>query len=413
MMRSIFQNSNILVLAVLGLIFLGIVSCNGENTSVSSLQNPSLQTSTGENKPIQVIDGNDEAVSISFPAKRIVAEYIDNAELIRILGRQDKIVGVSGYDYIFEKCAMQFPKLSTLTSVGWFAQLDYETIFSLKPDLLLTFGSDTKTKKAKLPGIDILFLGLYYPDLSDPERSRFIRGVRNLGLILDSTEKAEDYIAWYLNLFNKIRSRTKDLLSRKKPTIFITSFPHAEIDTRTYSAYSMSDTLTQAALLAGGNIISETLPGFNKDVTGVKVDLEWLMVQDPDIIIMHAVDRIDLYGYETDNIAGLKNSLESMLGRPEMTGLKAVKNRQVYVFNGHFRNDASGGITAAAYMARLFHPDLFSDLNPEAIHQEYLSRQGLDYNLDEHGIFIFPPLMIDGTLMGIPNRYLKEAFNEG
>ena len=44
-------------------------------------------------------------------------------------------------------------------------------------------------------------------------------------------------------------------------------------------------------------------------------------------------------------------------------------------------------------MAKWFHPDLFKDLDPEAIHQEYLTRfQNLDYDLDKNGVFVYPPL---------------------
>ncbi len=44
-------------------------------------------------------------------------------------------------------------------------------------------------------------------------------------------------------------------------------------------------------------------------------------------------------------------------------------------------------------MAKWFYPDLFEDLDPQAIHQEYLTRfQGLDYDLDEYGVFVYPEL---------------------
>ena len=44
-----------------------------------------------------------------------------------------------------------------------------------------------------------------------------------------------------------------------------------------------------------------------------------------------------------------------------------------------------------AYMAKWFYPELFEDLNPKSIHQEYLTRfQGLDYDLNEHGVFVYP-----------------------
>jgi iron complex transport system substrate-binding protein len=42
-------------------------------------------------------------------------------------------------------------------------------------------------------------------------------------------------------------------------------------------------------------------------------------------------------------------------------------------------------------MAKWFHPELFSDLDPKAIHQEYLARfLRLDYDLDEQGVFVYP-----------------------
>jgi iron complex transport system substrate-binding protein len=44
-----------------------------------------------------------------------------------------------------------------------------------------------------------------------------------------------------------------------------------------------------------------------------------------------------------------------------------------------------------AYMAKWLHPELFSDLDPQAIHQEYLTDfLGIDYDLSEHGVFVYP-----------------------
>jgi len=49
------------------------------------------------------------------------------------------------------------------------------------------------------------------------------------------------------------------------------------------------------------------------------------------------------------------------------------------------------GFIGTIYMAKWFHPDLFSDLDAKAIHQEYMNRfMGPEYDLNEHGIFVFP-----------------------
>lgn len=67
------------------------------------------------------------------------------------------------------------------------------------------------------------------------------------------------------------------------------------------------------------------------------------------------------------------------------------------------------GIICIAYWAKWFHPDLFEDLDPEAIHKEYLDRfQRIDYNIDEGGGFVYPPIEIDDGLAGIPDKYKGE-----
>ncbi len=48
-------------------------------------------------------------------------------------------------------------------------------------------------------------------------------------------------------------------------------------------------------------------------------------------------------------------------------------------------------VVGVAYLAKWFHPTLFSDLNPQDIHQEYLTDfLCVDYDLEEHGVFAYP-----------------------
>jgi len=57
-------------------------------------------------------------------------------------------------------------------------------------------------------------------------------------------------------------------------------------------------------------------------------------------------------------------------------------------------------------MAKVFLPEAFADLDPEAIHQEYITRfLGEDFDLDRDGVFLYPPIEKgDGQLAGIPDR---------
>ncbi len=400
--------NGIIKTGVLFIILAGLLSCSGEDNFPGTA---GRGRKSGDANPdtIQVIDGNGELREIKKPVNRIIVEYIDNAELVRILGREDRIVGIAGYDYIFKECTMQFPEIRKKPTVGLFWKFDYEAVLGLTPDLVLTFGADTSEKRDKLPGVNVLFLGLYYPDLSNPHASAFIRGVRSLGKILDADERSENFIGWYLNIVDMIKTRIAQIPENEKPSVLITSYPHTDLDTISFSAYMKKDTLSQALNLAGGRQISESLPEYSQGGVGVKVDLEWIMKEDPEIIIMHAVDIVDICGYETDDPSSIAKALGHILSRPELAGLKAVKNKHVYVFDGHFRNDASGGIVAAAYMAKIFHPELFTDINPEAIHQQYLDMQGLKYDLNLHGMFLYPPITDGNNLMGIPDRHIQRS----
>jgi len=95
---------------------------------------------------------------------------------------------------------------------------------------------------------------------------------------------------------------------------------------------------------------------------------------------------------------------ENVLNRPELADVKAVKEGKVYMMDYKLFSYSQSMIVGAMYLAKWIYPDL--DLNPEAIHQEYLNRfQHLDYDLNEHGVFAYPPIEIDGGLAGIPDKY--------
>ncbi|HNR59093.1 MAG TPA: ABC transporter substrate-binding protein, partial [Methanothrix sp.] len=121
----------------------------------------------GEEKVLNILDGNGDPVAVHKPVERIVVEYLDNAELVSILNSKDKVVGV---DYAVAKSGAEFPDLAKRKNVGQMNEPDYEAVLSPDPNLLLTFSPmNIETKAEKLPGVDVVFLGLYFPDISDPE----------------------------------------------------------------------------------------------------------------------------------------------------------------------------------------------------------------------------------------------------
>lgn len=97
-----------------------------------------------------------------------------------------------------------------------------------------------ETKAENLPGVDVVFLGLYYPDLADPENSKFADGVRKLGYILDEEERADEYLTWWLHWIDQIRSRVERVPDEDRPKVLICAYPYAHLDTGTFRTYSSS-----------------------------------------------------------------------------------------------------------------------------------------------------------------------------
>jgi iron complex transport system substrate-binding protein len=78
------------------------------------------------------------------------------------------------------------------------------------------------------------------------------------------------------------------------------------------------------------------------------------------------------------------------MNRDVFVGSDAVLDDRVYLYYYELINTPRF-VVGAAYWAKWFHPELFSELDPQDIHQEYLTDfLGIDYDLDEQGVFVYP-----------------------
>jgi len=364
----------------------------------------------GQASKIYMLNGNKENISVSLPANRLVVEYNQNTELIRILGIEDLVVGVdSGVEPVK---TLFFPDThANIVSVGGMSSPDYEVVLNLNPTTLLVFSpgsgsSATVAEKAsKLPGVDVVYLGLYQPNVTNPEDSRFIQGVLKAGYIFNKVPRATEYANWILNLTSTINSKINTIPENQRQTVLLTNSPTLG----SARAYVALDTLGQACILAGGSNIAQ--PPAGSTAFSVTLDDEFIISQDPDYIFLHTVRYTygggtmePAQGIDANDPTGMKNVLQQYVSQPAYADLTAVKNNHVYLIAGDFRNNALGGTLGAVYMAKILYPDVFADFNPQTIHQEYLTKFiGLDYNLDTNGVFLYPAITVNGDTVGIPN----------
>ena len=307
---------------------------------------------------LTILDGNGKPVTVRLPVERAIVEHLDNSEMMMILKRTDQVVGV---DLAMSKSEKEFPDLIKKTSVPGFSPVkdpDYELALSLRPDLLLTFSNNTAEKEKNMQGVPVVFAGLYYPDLINPETSSFTDAVHKLGYIMKAREDAEEYINWHIGKIDEIKSFTENMSEADKPRVLIASLPK-EGDKSLFT-YAKIDTLSQMVTLAGGRSIAEDLPAYLKSTYRVEVDPEWAIENDPDYMIFITIVLTPPIGYDSDDITGISQALDAFKSRPEYANLTAVRNNHVYIINGNLRNDASKGLIGAAYLAKIFHPTRWS-----------------------------------------------------
>ncbi len=319
----------------------------------------------GKEKELTLLDLADRVVTVNKPIERVFV-YCggseDELEAIRVFGIQDKVVGIATRKGL----EAYFPELSKLPNVER-QPLDYEAILSLNPDVMIVKYPSVAVEAAKkLPGVTVVTVSACY-------KPEIPKGMTTLGYIFDK----EDEAAHYLNDFvdehlDLIKARTEVLSEEERPKVYEESY------SKPYTVHPQG--LVEAA--GGRDIFADTGRG--------TVDPEAVIARNPDIILkkMWQTDS----GYGVDDATKAKAIRDEIMSRSELANVNAVKNGRVYVIYGLMCYGLQQPIPIAHY-AKWFHPELFEDMDPQAIHQEYLTEfQGLDYDLDEHGVFVYPRL---------------------
>lgn len=350
-----------------------------------------------------IVDGNGDPIKVRTPIERIGVEYLSNAELMNVLGVSDRVVAVDVAAYMMRD--VYFPGRDLLQMGQMHANPNFETVFEMKLDVLFTFApTNNDVKQTNLPDTNVVFLGLYWPNVMDHQDSRFLQGVLKAGYLLGAHERAYQYVEWLLGIADELGSVTSAIPEGERPSVLMTSYNRYFMDEEELSVaiYTKIDPLSQACMLAGGRPIAEDLENWIGDgqVYGTTVNLEWIIERKPDLIFAHSVrytysglTREPAYGYDCNDPAPFNNAVTEMRARPLLHDVPAVMNGDIYITAGDFRNNAMGGILGAVYIAKVLHPDLFAGLDPQGIHQEFIRDwMHLDYDLSSNGVFIAPGL---------------------
>ena len=336
----------------------------------------------GRESELTFVDDLENIVTVKKPIERIVVFQARNVERMRAIHGDDKIVGVCEETLKRERF---FPEFSDYPSVGSIMFPDYEAILELQPDMVIlqtiSIADDVQDTIEELdPNIAVFRIST---DITLEDIA--ILRTRKVGYILDKEGAAEEFIDFYEEYMNAIKDKVEGISEDERPKVFYETY---------YPYFTGGEgTLPNEVIVAAGgnNIFSDFgFPWIGPWPGWGEVSAEEVVERNPEVIV-----RCEYYdGYATDDTTAVSVLREEIMSRPELVAVPAVEDERVYIFSNVILGEGPGGsatFLGVGYMAKLLHPELFTDLDPQAMHQEYLDRfQRIDFDVYEQGVFVYP-----------------------
>lgn len=316
---------------------------------------------------ITLIDEVGRTVTIELPVKTIVSSDYRAMEALLAIGAKDMIIGVDSNFHI----QMPYFGLKDAAEVGIHAQeVNYEQILSLKPDIVivpLSQGASADEISSKLKGIPVIVMSISARDVMIPE-------LEIMGQVLGKEKEAGRLINWTEEYDGIVEERLKDMNEKDMPTFYYESM--TDLGKKWLAITPLDYKAGRASDGCGGRNIAA---GLSVNATSVQEDAEWVLSENPDYIILDCMGG-DMAGPGKSKSEVQDNLTEIIKSRASegFENLTAVKNGQIYVLSRDFISGPRW-IIGHICIAKWLHPELFEDLSPETINQEYLKEfQGIE-----------------------------------
>ena len=334
----------------------------------------------GREKELTLIDQADRVVTVKKPVESTVICFPHALETLRSLQiPKDSIVGLAKhwpeYDPGF------FPEIGDIPDVGDRWNPNVEEILALRPDAVIFTSSSAYTDTTptvntlESAGVTVLCFNLNTLETYQEE-------VEKLGYVFDKQDEAEEFLDWRENILHSIEEKVENIPEEDKPRVYFEVASEGD-SYKIYGRYAY-------IAMAGGTDIFSDQPG-----SYMSVNPEAVADRDPEIIVK-VEGTAGGYDLDAGDTSELEEARVEIMNRDILRYVPAVEEEEVHIITVHllsfFGDSGCRSFIQVAYQAKWFHPNRFGDLDPQAIHQEYLTRfQGLDIDLDENGVFVYPP----------------------
>ena len=293
-----------------------LVACSSQLTTT-----PTLQSS-----PIE--DGLGRELILDEPAQRVVSLAPSNTEILFAVGAGDQVIGRDEFS--------DYPnQANTLPSVGGgFGDYNLEAIVDLEPDLVLA------------------------AEINTPEQ---VKAMEDLGLTVFLLPNPISLEEMYGNLLTVAKltgheSETEELVEVLRDRVSQVEMGIESAEDQPTAFYELDATDPSAPWTAGSGTFINTLitmaGGVNiaSDMEGqyLQISVEELLVRDPQVILLG------------DSAYGV--TAESLSERPGWNNISALLNGRIYAFDDNLVSRPGPRLVdGLEELARLLHPDLFTD----------------------------------------------------
>lgn len=292
----------------------------------------------------QILKGN---------AERIICMSSTHVAMMDALGAIDKIVGVSGKEYISNPKIMFSSKY--LPDIGYEGNIDYETLISTQPDLVLLFsvnGASGMEPKLKELGIPFLYIGDYVEE--DPLGKT--EWLIPLAEVIGKREKGIEIFEEISNRYNSLKTLVADNIKNTNEGNDPKVLPKIMVNAPFLDSWFMPSTESYVARMikdAGGDYIYNKNTGNSSEPIDMEEALK--LVSEADYWI---------------NIGTIRDKDELIKTFPKFSSADCIKKGNIY--NNNFRSTPGGGNDCYESgvinpdivlrdMVKIFHPELVKE----------------------------------------------------
>lgn len=344
--------------------------------------------------PITVTDIAGRDVTVNAPVSRVMLADSRVLVALNILHPQSPLKGIIAWDDALVKKApdlsaaysKKFPELSKIPVFPnpYTTDFSVEKALVAQPDLLI-FDIGLKSKLTESGTLSLLEksgLPVIFIDFRQYPLKNTMPSMTLLGQVFGEPQQAEAFNQFYQQRLDLIRSKVATLDKSQRPSVFIERA--AGISGEDYCCKTFGNgNFGEFVETAGGNNLGSQW--FSTGMGG-EINEEQLIHSNPEYYLMTAADwdstrkgssSVPL-GYTGDK-AKSQARLTKLMERPKLRSLAAYQNKQVLALYQQYY-DTPFNIIAVEAIAKFLHPNLFTELDPQAdsdyLHKTFTALEG-------------------------------------